>query len=259
MTLDLRISFKKWQVDELSVLAYESPEIMVQNVAISVQKHLQQCIAQKGSANIILATGNSQIQFLDKLIKLGELDWSKITCFHLDEFLGISAEHPGSFRRYLREKVENKVNLQTFHYIQGDSLEPIAECDRYSQLLQAREIDLCCLGIGENGHIAFNEPEIANFNDPRSVKLTKLAETTLKQQVNGVYFTSIETVPNYAFTLTIPAICQARKIVCLAAGKSKSPVIKSLLESQIDPKFPATILRTQPQATLFVDREAASC
>jgi glucosamine-6-phosphate deaminase len=142
MTLDLTVPFRQWQLDELSVLAYESPEIMVQNVAVSVQKYLQRCIVQRGSANVILATGNSQIQFLDKLIKLGELDWSKITCFHLDEFLGIAAEHAGSFRRYLQEKVENKVNLQAFHYIQGDSLEPIVECDRYSQLLQAREIDL---------------------------------------------------------------------------------------------------------------------
>jgi glucosamine-6-phosphate deaminase len=248
---------KQWQVDELSVLVYESPELMVKNVALSVQQYLQQCLTERGSANIILATGNSQIQFLENLIKLGELDWSKITCFHLDEFLGISGEHPGSFRKYLQQRVASKVNLQAFHYIQGDTLEPIAECDRYARLLQAQAIDLCCLGIGENGHIAFNEPEVAQLNDTRWVKIVKLAESTLKQQVNGIYFSSLETVPTYAFTLTIPAIFHARKIICLAAGKSKSSVIKSVLENPIDVKFPASLLRTQPQAALFTDREAA--
>ncbi|PSB03897.1 glucosamine-6-phosphate deaminase [Merismopedia glauca] len=249
---------KKWKVDELSVLVYESPELMVKNVALSVQKYLQQCLIKQDTATVILATGNSQIKFLENLIKLGGLDWSKIVCFHLDEFLGISAQHPGSFRKYLQERVEKKVNLKAFHYLQGDTWEPISECDRYTQLLQAQPIDLCCLGIGENGHIAFNEPEVAQVNDPRWVKIVKLAETTVKQQVNGIYFSSIETVPNYAFTLTLPAICQSRKIVCLAAGKSKSSLIKSVLQNPRDLKFPASILRTQPQATLFIDQEAAN-
>lgn len=246
------------RVDALSIAIYESPTAMAENVALSVREYLQQCLSDRGTATVILATGNSQIQFLESLIKLGGLDWSNITCFHLDEFLGITAEHPGSFQRYLRERFGERVNLKAFHYLQGDALEPIAECDRYTQLLQAQTIDLCCLGIGANGHIAFNEPEVADFNDPRWVKIVKLAETTLKQQVNGICFNSRESVPKYAFTLTVPAICQARQIVTLAAGKSKSTLIKSLIINPVDSSFPATVLRTQPQATLFLDREAAS-
>jgi glucosamine-6-phosphate deaminase len=249
---------KHFKVGELSISVTESPELMARDAALSAHKYLQQCLIQRNTATIILATGNSQLQFLDELIQLGSLDWSKIVCFHLDEFLGISAEHSGSFRYYLREKVEKKVRLQAFHYIIGDTTEPIAECDRYTQLLQAQPIDLCCLGIGNNGHIAFNEPEVANIQDPRLVKLVKLDATTLKQQVNGVSFASLDEVPQYAFTLTIPAICQASQIVCLAAGKSKAPTIASLIEKPIDSNFPASILRTQPQATLFLDREAAN-
>ena len=203
-----------------------------------------------------MATGNSQLQFLDAIASNNNLDWSRIILFHLDEYLGIKAQHPGSFRYYLRHKVEKRVNPLQFNYIQGDAVEPLNECDRYSQLLQQQAIDLCLLGIGDNGHLAFNEPNLADFQDRFGVKLVKLETKTRQQQVNGGYFPNLEAVPNYAYTLTMPAICASKKIFCLAAGKHKLEVVRKTLNDPISPNFPATILRQQSQAILFCDRDS---
>jgi glucosamine-6-phosphate deaminase len=245
-------------VNHLLVQIYQSETEMARNAAEIVQKYLCNLLETQNTITLLLATGNSQLQFLDKLINLGGIDWSKSILFHLDEYLGISADHPASFRYYLRERVEKKVLPQQFHYIEGDTLEPIAECDRYTQLLKNQPIDLCLLGVGENGHLAFNDPAVANFEDPTSVKLVKLDQINRQQQVNTGYFSHLETVPQYAFSLTIPMICQAKKIICLAPQTRKAKIIKQILQGDITPKCPASILRTQPQASLFLDVNSAS-
>ncbi|BCL35062.1 glucosamine-6-phosphate deaminase [Nostoc sp. MS1] len=247
-----------FHVDHLSVQIYKSEADMAFDVAAIVSKYLQSVLEQQQTAAVVLATGNSQLKFLDALIALGGVDWSKVTLFHLDEYLGITADHPASFRRYLRERVEKRVSPQKFHYIEGDTLQPLAECDRYSQLLQAQPIDLCCLGIGENGHLAFNDPSVANFQDPYSVKLVKLDSVNRQQQVNTGQFPNIDHVPQYAFTVTLPLICSARKILCLAPGKRKAQIVKQLLQGVIDKACPASVLRRQPQATLFLDSNSAN-
>lgn len=154
--------------------------------------------------------------------------------------------------------MENLVKPLEFHYIEGDAKEPLVECDRYSKLLKAQPIDLCCLGIGENGHLAFNEPSVADFNDPHSVKLVKLDNSTQQQQVDGGFFLHLEAVPQYAFTLTLPMICSAKKILCLAPGKRKDKAVKQMLSGCISTNCPASVLRTQAQATLFLDADSAS-
>ncbi|GBE92616.1 glucosamine-6-phosphate deaminase [Nostoc cycadae] len=247
-----------FRVDDLQVQVYNSEAEMAENVAQITRKYLKDILEKQGKAAVLLATGNSQLKFLDALIQLGGVDWSKITLFHLDEYLGITADHPASFRRYLRERVENKLTPQEFHYIEGDTLEPVAECDRYTQLLQAQPIDLCCLGVGENGHLAFNDPSVANFQDPYSVKLVKLDLVNRQQQVNTGYFPNIDSVPQYAFTVTLPLICSANKIICLAPEKRKAQVVKQMLQQTISTDCPASILRHQSQATLFLDTNSAS-
>jgi glucosamine-6-phosphate deaminase len=247
-----------FQVDALSVRPYNSEAELAQDAAQLAQEHLQSILAQQGTATVILATGNSQIKFLEALIALEGVDWSRVTCFHLDEYLGIDANHPASFRRYLRERVEDRVKLKRFHYIEGDTLQPLAECDRYTRLLLAQPIDLCCLGLGQNGHLAFNEPSVADFNDERSVKLVKLEQSTRQQQVDGGYFASLDAVPQYAFTLTISTICAAKKIFCLVPGKRKAPAVKEMLQGVVQPDYPASVLRTQATATLFLDADSAS-
>ncbi|QSJ16139.1 glucosamine-6-phosphate deaminase [Nostoc sp. UHCC 0702] len=249
---------KFFSVDHLKVQIYNSEAEMAQDVAEIARKYLQDVLERQDTAAVLLATGNSQLKFLDALIALGDVDWSRIILFHLDEYLGITADHAASFRRYMRERVEKRVFPQQFHYIEGDALQPLAECDRYTKLLQAQSIDLCCLGVGENGHLAFNDPAVANFQDPYSVKLVKLDAINRQQQVNTGHFPNLNSVPQYAFTVTLPLICSAKKILCLAPEKRKAQVVKEILQGSITTKYPASILRQQSQATLFLDVNSAS-
>lgn len=249
---------KDFRVDSLGVQIYDSEAELALSAASIVQQYLQQILKQKQSAAVLFATGNSQLKFLDVLTNLNNIDWSRIICFHLDEYLGISANRSSSFRYYLKERVEKRINPSCFHYIEGDTLQPLQECDRYSKLLTAQPIDLCFLGIGENGHLAFNEPTVADFNDSYMVKLVKLDSVNHQQQVDSGYFPNLESVPKYAFTVTIPMICAAKKIICLAPGKRKAKVVKQILEGKMTQDFPASILRNQPQANLLLDTDAAS-
>ncbi len=257
-TSQLHAAAKTFQVDDLAVRLYNRESELIDDAAKSAQNYLQDLLTRQSTAAVILATGNSQIKFLEALIALGGVDWSRLALFHLDEYLGIDADHSASFRRYLRERVEQLVKPAVFHYIEGDAMQPVAECERYTQLLLAQPIDLCCLGLGENGHLAFNEPSVADFDDPHSVKLVKLELTTRQQQVRQGHFPILESVPQYAFTLTIPMLCSARKILCLAPKKRKALAVKEMLNRPIFADYPASVLRGQAQATLFLDKDSAS-
>ena len=247
---------RSFKFGDLSVRISDSTSDLAQDVATLAHEYLQSLLQQQETVSIILATGNSQLEFLKAISQQNRLDWSRIILFHLDEYLGISADRSGSFRYYLHHKVEQRVNPREFHYINGDAKQPLAECDRYSRLLQQQAIDLCMLGIGDNGHLAFNEPSVANFNESQAVQLVKLETKTRQQQVNGGYFKDLAAVPSYAYTLSIPTIAKARKIFCLAGGSHKVKVVQKTLKSAIAPSFPATVLRTLPQAVLFCDRAA---
>jgi len=249
---------KTFQVDALPVRVYRTEQEMARDVAEIARRYLGEVLGRQGSAAVILATGNSQIQFLEALIALGGVDWSRLTLFHMDEYLGIDKDHKASFRRYMRERVEQRVKPRHFQYLEGDALLPLAECERYTRLLQAQPIDLCCLGIGENGHIAFNDPPVADFADPHKVKLVKLDEPCRLQQVNEGHFPSFEAVPQYAFTLTIPMLCSAKRMLCVAPEKRKAAAVKNALQGPIATTCPASFLRRQPQATLFLDADSAS-
>lgn len=248
---------KTFRVDALSVHLYNSEAEMAFSSAQLAQNYLQSLLSQQGAATIVLATGNSQIKFLEALIALGGVDWSRINLFHLDEYLGIDAEHNASFCHYLRERVEKRVKPAVFHYIKGDAMQPLDECERYTRLLLAQPIDLCCLGVGENGHLAFNEPSVADFHDPHQVKLVKLETATRQQQVDEGHFPCLEAVPQYAFTLTISMICSAKKILCLAPEKRKAKMVQKMLQGPISTGYPASVLRTQSHATLFLDANSA--
>jgi glucosamine-6-phosphate deaminase len=223
-----------------------------------VTRHLCDGLARQSHASAILASATSQLQFLEALAQRCEIDWSRVTLFHMDEYLGIPAEHPASFRRFMQERVESRLRPRVFHYLAGDGLEPLAECDRYAALLRAQPIDLCCLGIGENGHVAFNDPPVADFNDPRVVKLVKLDEPCRRQQVGEGCFPNLESVPQYAFTLTVPALCGARKMVCVVPEARKANAVRAALCGPISPACPASWLRRQPHCTLFLDAESAA-
>jgi glucosamine-6-phosphate deaminase len=249
---------KTFQIDKLSVNIYPSEVELAQGAAHFVREYLISILDQQTEARLLLATGNTQIQFLDALIALGGVDWSRLVLFHLDEYLGVEAENTASFCYYLRERVEKKVKPKQFHYIKGNATEPLTECDRYANLLNRQSIDLCFLGIGQNGHIAFNEPSVANFDDPYWVKLVKLEESTRQTQVKQDNFPHINTVPQYAYTVTIPTILSAKKIICLASGMSKAEIVKSALEGEITVACPVSILRQHPDTHLLLDVDSAS-
>ncbi|MBP0018126.1 MAG: glucosamine-6-phosphate deaminase [Cyanobacteria bacterium SBLK] len=246
-----------YQFDRLEVRVYENAEEMSIVAAKYAGEYLRSRIARQNSARVIWATGSSQIAFLEKLTKIPNISWQKITGLHLDEYLGIDREHPASFRRYLRDRLAQKVPFADFHYIEGDSEQPLRECDRYTRLLQQGEIDLCCLGVGDNGHLAFNDPWVADFDDPDWVKLVKLDPQNRQQQCDRGDFANLEAVPAYAFTLALPAIFSAQMLLCLVSGAPKAAIVAQMLTGDISPTCPASGLRDRPNAILFLDREAA--
>lgn len=249
---------RQFKKDALNVEIFESQPAMALNAAQTVRNYLIGQLEANGSVRAILATGNSQIQFLKTLIDLGGVDWSRVTLFHMDEYLGISETHKASFRLYMKERVESLVKPQNFHYLIGDAPLPLDECERYSKLLQEAPIDLCCLGVGENGHIAFNDPPVADLRDPHLVKLVKLDDACKIQQVNEGHFPSLEAVPPYAFTLTIPALCAAKKMICLSPETRKAKAVQAALEGEIGTACPASALREQSQATIYLDQDSSA-
>jgi glucosamine-6-phosphate deaminase len=249
---------KGFQAGALPVRVYRTRQDLAQDAALMARKYLQESVAKTGSASVILATGNSQIEFLEALVSLGGVNWSVVTLFHMDEYLGIDASHPGSFRHYMRTRVEGRLKPKQFHYLEGDALLPLTECERYGELLSRQPIDLCCLGIGENGHLAFNDPPVADFNDPHRVKLVKLDSLCRQQQVGEGHFPSLDAVPKYAFTLTIPMLCSAKRMLCVVPEGRKAEAVKQALHGPITTKCPASFLRRQEHCTLFLDSDSAA-
>ncbi len=246
------------KVEALEVRVCGSPEAMAAAAAAEAGRVLRKVLSVQPGAAVILASAASQVKFLEVLVAAEGIDWSRVTLFHMDEYLGITGEHPASFGRFLRERVEAKVHPRRAHYLQGEADQPIRECERYEALLRAQPIDLCCLGIGENGHIAFNDPPVAEFEDPRQVKVVKLDEACRNQQVGEGAFPSFDEVPQYAYTLSVPALCGARKMICVVPELRKAEAVRKTLTGKVDSGCPASILRRQGQAVLFLDDDSAS-
>ncbi len=249
---------RSFTVDALPVRVFASQSAMSDDAAFTVREILADALARQGQARVILATGNSQIDFLSRLAALGGVDWSCVTLFHMDEYIGLDRDHPACFRRYLRERVERVLHPRAFHYIEGDAPDAHIECARYAALLRAEPVDLCCLGVGENGHLAFNDPPVADFNDPHAVKIVEMDHACRMQQVGEGHFPNAEAMPKHAVTLTIPMLCSAKKLVCLCPETRKAAVVKTMLQGPIATSCPASILRTQPHALLLLDKDSAS-
>ncbi|MBK9139530.1 MAG: glucosamine-6-phosphate deaminase [Verrucomicrobia bacterium] len=246
------------QADLLPVRVYRTQAEMAAEAAVLAAETLRAALGARGEARAILASATSQIQFLDALVRTPDLDWSRVTLFHMDEYLGVPDTHPASFRRFLRERVELRCHPRAFHYLRGDAPEPLKEVERYRALLAEAPIDLCCLGIGENGHVAFNDPPVADFNDPFTVKLVQLDEACRRQQVGEGCFPTLEAVPQYAYTLTIPALCAAAKMVCVVPERRKAAAVRATIQGPLSTACPASILRRKPHCTLFLDADSAS-
>ncbi len=209
------------------------------------------------SISVIFATGASQLDTLDALTSIENLPWNQVSGFHMDEYIGIDADHPASFRRYLRENLVRKVHMKEFFEIDGSAPDPEQIGREYGQMLRSAEPQLCLLGIGENGHLAFNDPYIANFNDPADVRLVKLDAVCRQQQAAEGWFSSVEQVPERAITLTIPALMRVPKLIVSVPGKRKAKIVRRTFEEPISTNCPATILRTHPDVTVYLDVQSA--
>lgn len=247
----------EFQKDKLKVKIFENANLLGEAAAISVAKKLNTAISENGFANLILATGASQFQFLEHLQKQ-TIDWKKITVFHLDEYMGMSITHPASFRKYLKERILDKVRPKEVHYLAGDADDIEAEVARYEELLETHPVDFACIGIGENGHIAFNDPPVADFYDPKLVKVVELDKACRKQQLGEGWFPTFDDIPTHALSLTIPAIMHSNHISCVVPDERKAEAVLNTLNAEISTACPATILRTHPDAVLYLDEGAAS-
>lgn len=239
------------------------PDRVTQGAAAArrVQDELVRVVTERGRARIIMACAPSQDDYYAALIPLARATpeiWRHVEVFHMDEYVGLTADHPQSFRRYLRTHFLDHVTVGAFHPLRGESTDPQAEARRYDAALAAEPIDLISLGIGENGHLAFNDPPVADFADPVRVKVVELDPICRQQQVNDGCFPLVDAVPRHALTITLPVFASAALLVCVVPTARKAEAVRATLLGPIGPACPATLLRRHPNAHLFVDEAAAS-
>lgn len=217
---------------------------------------LREILRIQGNARIIFAAAPSQDECLQVLRESPDIDWSRVTAFHMDEYVGLAAEAPQRFARYLKDRLFDRLPFGTVHLLEQKSgEEPEATAARYAARLAEAPIDLVCLGIGENGHIAFNDPPVADFSDPKSVKVVELDPVCRRQQVNDGCFVSLEDVPRFAITLTIPALVAGRRLVCTVPGRRKHDALRRMVSGPVSTECPASILRNHENCTVFVDND----
>ena len=248
---------KKFTVEKLAVQQYPDRASMGRAAADAAAKIIRAAIAENGEARVIFACAPSQNEFLAALLT-HEIDWPRVTLFHMDEYVGLPAQHPASFRYFLRSHLLSKIPApKIFHGIAAETQPPEKEGARYTALLLEAPIDLVCMGIGENGHIAFNDPPVADFKDKHLIKVVELDHICRQQQVNDGCFPTLADVPTHALTLTIPALMRPRFLSCVVPGPRKAQAVRETLRGAVSTACPATILRTHPRATLYIDDAAA--
>ena len=242
----------------LEVKIFHTREEMGKEAAENVSHTLRKLLNEKEEVNMIFAAAPSQSDFMKELIADKRIRWERINAFHMDEYIGLEKNAPQGFGNFLRERIFDRIPFKSVHYIDGRAENSAAECERYTGLLTRYPVDIVCLGIGENGHIAFNDPPVANFNDPKSVKVVELDMACRQQQVNENLFSDIDLVPTHAITVTIPALLKAKYMFCMVPALNKAEAVYHTLNDEISEKCPATILRTKKDAILYLDEESAS-
>jgi glucosamine-6-phosphate deaminase len=245
------------RVEQLAVEIYPDAAAMGRAAAAYAAQVLRAGLAARGQANLICATGLSQVWFYDALAQTPGVDWQHVNVFHMDEYVGLGPDHPASFRRYLREKLVERVHPGRFEGIRGEASNAAAECQRYAGLLSASPADLCCMGIGENGHLAFNDPPEVRFDDPEPVRVVRLAQASRQQQVGEGFFASLAEVPTHAITLTIPTLLAARQALVIVPEARKAEAVRAALEGPLTPACPASVLRHAAHARLLLDVDSA--
>jgi glucosamine-6-phosphate deaminase len=253
----VRYNVQRLQIENLKIEIYASRKEAGAAAAEAAAAELRRLARQNESIGAIFATGASQLETLRALIRIPGLPWNRIRGFHMDEYIGISADHIASFRYYMRQELTERVPMQSYYEVDGNAADSAKFCREYAEALRSANPQLCLLGIGENGHLAFNDPGVADFNDPEDMKIVVLDAECKQQQVAEGWFKLIEEVPSQAMTLTIPALLRVPKLIVSVPGSRKAKIVNRVLREPISTACPATILRTHPDATVYLNEESA--
>ena len=240
----------------MHIKTYIDRPTMSRAAARQAGRVIEEAIAARGQARIIAATGASQFDFLAALTASPDVDWQAVEMFHLDEYVGLPIAHPASFRKYLIERLIEPAGIASYHLLDGEA-DPVEVCKRAGEEISARPIDVAFVGIGENGHLAFNDPP-ADFETDEPYIVVDLDEACLRQQVGEGWFATLDDVPKQAISMTVKQILKAREIICVAPDARKAQAVKNCFENEISPHFPASILRTHVATTVYLDKESSS-
>ena len=249
---------KTFTKDLLKVNVYSSRDEMGAAAAADVKAAIIRALDAKEEINMIFAAAPSQNEVLANLAHDPEIPWGRVNAFHMDEYIGLDKNAPQGFGNFLRDHIFGIAPFKSVNYIRIDAPNAEEECERYSALLRENPVDIVVLGIGENGHIAFNDPPFADFEDKKLVKTVKLDEVCRNQQVNDGCFATINDVPTHALTLTVPALTSGKELYCIVPAKTKARAVNMTVNGDITPSCPASILRTHKCATLYLDPDSAS-
>jgi glucosamine-6-phosphate deaminase len=241
----------------MDIRVCDTKAAMGEAAALQAAAALREAIARQGTAYVVAATGASQFEFLERLVAAPGIDWTRTVFFHLDEYVGLPDTHPASFRKYLRERIVDRVRPGTFHLIEGDAADPAAEARRVGDLIARQPIDVAFVGIGENGHLAFNDPP-ADFETTAPYLVVELDEACRRQQLGEGWFPSLADVPRRAISMSIRQVMASREIVCVVPDARKAQAVKDCLEGEVTPRHPASILQRHPRATVYLDPPSAS-
>lgn len=249
-------AIKTIQSGKLATGVYRTREEMGKAAGTAAGEKLKELLAVKDEVNVIFAAAPSQNEMLQTLVDFPGIDWTRVNGFHMDEYIGLPGDAPQGFGNFLRERIFEKLPFRKVYYLDGNAADLDAECARYGNLLEEHPTDMVCMGIGENGHIAFNDPWVADFNDPQKVKVVPLDPVCRQQQVNDGCFAKLDEVPKQALTLTIPALIAAPYVFCTVPAATKAQAVLHTVRGSVTPDCPASILQTHPCARMFCDAQS---
>lgn len=248
---------KVYKKDKLTVQIYENRTLMGEHAAKDIKKQIVALLKDRQEINMIFAAAPSQNDVLKALVADKSIEWNRVNAYHMDEYIGLDKNAPQGFGNFLKDHIFGLVPFKSTNYIDITATDPNKEAERYSKLLEENPTDIVLMGIGENGHIAFNDPPVADFGDNKIVKPVKLDEICRQQQVNDGCFESIDKVPTHALTLTIPTLVRASYLFCVVPASTKARAVYETLNGSIDEHCPASILRTHNNAKLYLDNESS--